>query len=368
MIRLLGPADPALAALKRHLAAQAAPLAELELTDWDAYRPRLDAVLHGTEPSFDAVAVPGHLWLPELVEAGLLAALDEGAVRRGVVPSLAVDCRYLDRDYVLPLFTDGHILVVRQDVASAPADPPDMREVLALAGAAHRPPDVYGIALKAHPSEIFLDWLPYYRTVGGAIAERGGRLGIDEGAALAALELYREMAGYAPPDVAGYGNEEVAGALRSRKVAMAVTWGGQAAAVYAGASAGALTATALQHAWNGTWGLALPAGLPPGRRGTVLGTLRSVLSEALDRVVLDEAGSPVLEGTYRAALANGAGAAGSHPWLAAQRAMLARACPLPASPALGSLLGIMTEALTAGFRGDTPPTRAIAEASLRLSR
>ncbi len=358
MIRLLGPADPALAALARHLAAQAPPTAELELAPWDDYRTRLDAVLSASEPCFEAVAVPGHVWLPELAEAGLLHPLEATAVRQGVVPSLAVDCRYRDRDYLLPLFTDGHILVVRRDLATAPAAPPDMRQVLALARAAHRPPDVFGIALKARPSEIFLDWLPYYRTLGGTIAERGGRLAIDARVAVAALWLYREMAAYAPPDVTDYGNEEVTDAVRQGKVAMATIWGGQAATVFSGDRGGTLAATALRHAWNGTWGLALPGGLTADRRRAGLAALASVLTEAVDRLVLDEAGSPVLEATYHRAAA--------HPWLAAQRAMLARARPLPAVPALGASLAVMTEALTAGFRGDMTPERAMAEASRRL--
>lgn len=366
MIRLLGPDDPALVALQRHLAAQVPPVAELELTAWDAYRTRLDDVLHDSEPGFDLVAVPGHVWLPELADANLLTALDDAAVRRGVVPSLAVDCRYRDRDYLLPLFTDGHLLVARRELTRAPAAPPDMREVLALAREAHRPPAVYGIALKAAPSEIFLDWLPYYRTVGGAITERAGRLVIDESAAVAALGLYREMAAFAPPDVAGYGNGAVAEALGSGKVAMAVTWGGQAAALFSGARVGALATTALRHAWNGTWGLALPARLSVGRRRSVLAALPSVLTERVDRLVLDEAGSPVLEATYRAATADAVRAA-AYPWLEAQRAMLALARPLPSHPALGTLLAVMSEALTAGLTGATSPARAVADAVRRLN-
>jgi len=365
MIRIVGPADPAVTALRHHLATSPSPAATVEIVPWEAYRLRVDETLHASAPAFDAVCVPEHVWLPELADAGLLAELGAAAEpsARGVVAGLETDGAYRGRRLALPLFTDGHLLVYRADLLDLPDQVPDARTLLTLAQAGHRPPETYGIALKAHPSEIFLDWLPYYRTMGGELTATEGRFRIDEPAAVAALGLYLAVARFAPPDTGSYGNEEVTGALRTGRAAAAVTWGGQAAPIFASPPPGArFAAVAPRYPWNVAWGVAVPARLPSSRRDEIVTTLLTLLSRELDQRVLREAGSPVLEVTYREPEAGPQ----AYPWLEAQRAMLSRAQPLAASPELGDMLTIMTDALVAGFRGEATPEGAIAAAVRRL--
>lgn len=365
MIRIVGPADPAVTALRHHLAALPNPVATVEIVPWQAYRLRVDETLRAAHPAFDAVCVPGHVWLPELADAGLLAELGAAAEpsAHGVAGGLQADGAYLGQSLALPLFTDGHLLVYRSDLLDPPGHAPDARNLLTLAQAGHLPPERYGIALKAHPAEIFLDWLPYYRTMGGELTATQGRFQIDEPAAVAALELYLAVARYAPPDTGSYGNEEVADALRTGRAAAAVTWGGQAAPIFASPPSGAgFAAVAPRHPWNVTWGIAVPARIPRSRRDEIAATLLALLSPELDQRVLEEAGSPVLEATYQ----QSAGSTQRYPWLGAQRVMLARAQPLPALPGLGNMLTIMTEALVATFRGEATAKSAIAAAIPRL--
>jgi len=371
VIRILAPDDPGVRALKGYVDAGRRGLADVEVADWDGYRDRLERLLAEPTPSVDAVAVPGHVWLPELAEAGLLAVLEEAAApeRRGVVPSLDVDCRYRGRTYLMPLFSDGHLVVMRADLVPAPGAAPGPEELLELARAGHDPPGIYGTALKASPSEIFLDWLPHYWMAGGRIEADDGVPGLDAGTATRALESYLALAQLAPPDTADYGNEEIAAALCEGRVAMAVTWGGQAAAIFARPPAGGrFVAVAPRVPWNAAWGLAVPARHDPARRRAVQATLHELMTPALDERVLAEAGSPVLSATYEAA--SGAPPdgpeGGRYPWLEAQRDMLARARPLPATPHLDVLLAAVTDALISALRGEASPVEAIAAACRRM--
>lgn len=370
MIRILVPDDPGARALEHHVDAVHRGLADVEVAAWDGYRGRLERTLAERAPSFDAVAVPGHVWLPELAEAGLVAELAEdlAAARRGVVPSLDIDCSYHGRTHLLPLFSDGHLVVMRADLLPAPGAAPGPGELLELARAAHHPPAIYGTALKASPAEIFLDWLPHYWMAGGRLEVDDGVPRLDADAATTALESYLALAQLAPPDIADYGNEGVAAALREGRVAMAMTWGGQAAPIFAHPPAGGrFVAVAPRIPWNGTWGLAIPARHDPARRRAVEATLLEIMTPALDERVLTEAGSPVLSATYEAAAASPGGLAGGrHAWLEAQRSMLARARPLPATPALGPLLTAVTDALVSALHHEASPDEAIAAACRRM--
>lgn len=359
MIRVLAPDDPGVRALQGYLHEREAGSVELNVVPWPRYRTELDAALAEPRGRFEAVAVPGHVWLPELVADGRLAPLGDAArpERRGVLPSLEVDCRYDGATFLLPLFTDGHIVVVRRDLLPQPSGSPDTRELLDLARAGGRPPGIHGIALKAAPDEIALDWLPHYWMAGGRLhaSERG--FDLDEAAAVVALERYLQLLRLAPPETLAYGNDEVRAALRQGRAAMAVTWGGQAAALFASSSRErTFAAVAPRQPWNATWGLGVPAGLGPARREEAEAALLQLLTPELDHRVLDEAGSPVLASTYDEAAT---AADLRHPWLDAQRTMLARARPLPATPRLGSWLGVLTEALLSAARGASTPEAAI---------
>lgn len=406
---VLGPDDPALAAL-------AAPLsrlgARLEILPWPEYRGRLDAALAAPRCPYAALCVPGHVWLPELapgggaparladldgLEAGggpALAAAAASYEAADLLPAADAEGRRGGRRFMLPLFSDGHLLFYRKDLvrlgaesgasagpagpaaagpgagAAAAAQPGEAAaatpivsplDLPRLAGglAASLPPGMRPLALKAHQSEIFLDFLPYLRAAGGDIADADGRPAFAGAAGIRALELYVGLKALCPEGTGAYGNAEIAAALREGRVAMAVSWGGQAAAVMdpEGPFADRLAAAVLRPAWNATWGLSVPANLPRGEAEESLRLLYEAMGPAADREVARLAGSPVRASSYAPAELS------RLPWLAAQRAMLESAGRLPEEAAKARWIGPLAGAVQAAFAGRASPREALEQAA-----
>ncbi|HID50754.1 MAG TPA: extracellular solute-binding protein, partial [Anaerolineae bacterium] len=187
-LNIIGPNDPALDVLQAALA-QSDLNAELTIIPWPRYRDELMATLRADAAPNQAVFIPGHIWLPELADAGLLAEIDpllttvSPAILAAynlddVIPTVAEECRYQGKQYQLPFFSDGHILFYRSDLIelddSRGVPVVSTRDVAELAASVHNPPRVYGLALKANVSEVFTDWLPYLWEAGGTIFDEDG--------------------------------------------------------------------------------------------------------------------------------------------------------------------------------------------------
>jgi len=368
---IIGPNDPALDALDAALAARPDLDARLQIIPWPDYRDTLMAGLAADESSWQAAFVPGHIWLPELAEKGLLAGLGPLLAKTpdavlaeydagGVIPSVAAECRYGDETYLLPLFTDGHILFYRADQfpqLEEEATPViSTNDVAALARSAHHPPEIYGLALKADASEIFTDWLPYLWEAGGHIFDSARRPDIANPTNIAALERYCSLKAFAPPATSRYGNAEIANALRRGEAALIATWGGQAAPIFLDETnphRHLYKAAIFPTPWNATWAAGVPANQPEARQRQALAALMQALGPATDEAIIATAGSPVRASSYTPeALAR-------YPWLAAQRAMLERAKPLPHDPRLGAFLGDLYEYVHRAFIGEISPDAAL---------
>lgn len=377
--RLLGPDDPALAALDEALRAHPEWEASLTIVPWAEYRDRLMQTLTAPAAPYEAVFVPGHVWVPELADAGLLAALDPILDRLpelvdryqpdDILPALARESRFRGAQYMLPLFTDGHLVFFREEEA-APAPDPAVpliapRDIPWLAGRGHRPPERYGLALKAHPSEILLDWLPYLWSEGGDVLDEDGRPAFGGPAGVRALEAYCALREYCPPDTDQYGNAEIASLLQEGRVGMAASWGGQAAAIMlapGAAGAAVYRVGTYPEPWNGTWGVALPANLAPEVQEGMLAVLLQAMGPETDRAVTRVAGSPVRQSSYSPA------ELAKYPWLAAQLEMVKRARTLPVHPRVGAFLGALYAAVHDAFTGKSRPREALAAAESAVRR
>ena len=130
-LTILGPDDPALQALEEACAAHPQLNASVKIIPWADYRNALLDALNAPATPYEAVCLPGHVWLPELTHAGhffnlndltsevepaTLAAYDAS----GLVPSVKAECHYQDQWVMLPLFTDGHIVFYRSDLLELP--------------------------------------------------------------------------------------------------------------------------------------------------------------------------------------------------------------------------------------------------------
>jgi len=365
---IIGPNDPALDALDAALRARPELNAELRIIPWPQYRDTLMEGLTAEESPWQAAFVPGHIWLPELAARNLLAPLSALAdavpedVRRGynaaeIVPSVAAECRYDGQDYLLPLFTDGHILFYLEKCFDFPAEGVPVvstRDVAALAQKAHHPPKHYGLALKADASEIFTDWLPYLWEAGGYIFDEAGQPDIANPVNIDALAYYCSLASLCPPDTAHYGNAEIADVLCKGEAALVATWGGQAAPLFLeNETPIPYRAAVFPTPWNATWGVGVPANQPAARQQQALSALMQAMGPETDQAVIRTAGSPVRESTYTPE------ALQRYPWLAAQREMLQRAKPLPADPRLGLFLGDLYAYVHQAFTGQMTPAAAL---------
>ena len=377
-IQIIGPADPALAAVREGIAAHPEWNLDLKLYPWAEYRDVLLDALGAEAATYQVVFVPGHVWIPELAAAGLISGLEElieelpGARWQeygweDIIPSIQRDSSYQDQRYMIPYFNDAHILFFREDLIDlgqgAPLPEQDPLGLLDLAARAHNPPEVYGIALKSHPSEILFDWLPYLYAAGGKIAGPDLQPLFYSDPGVQALEVYCQLREYAPPETHLYGNEEIAAVLRSGGAALVTTWGGQAAPIFLDEGnpfRDRYRGAVFPSPCGGTWGFALPANQS---REDQLRSLERVLqlnNPAMDRAVLTAAGSPIRASTYTA------DALKDYSWLPAQHEILNRLVFLPFDPRISLYLGPLTEALSAAFQGDQSPRSALREAQSRI--
>lgn len=350
----------------------------LTIVPWAEYRARLMETLTAPTAPYQAVCLPGHIWIPELAAAGHIAPFDpifdrlpelvSGYQPDEILPTVARECRYAGSQYMLPLFTDGHLVFYRSDEVAVPATEGvpliSPTAFAGLAAGAHRPGGRFGLALKADASEILLDWLPYLWAEGGDILDESGRPAFAGAAGVRALEAYCALRQYCPPDTHTYGNNEIAAAIKQGQVALATSWGGQAAAIMTAPDAihpESYRVATYPQPWNATWGVALPANQTPTVKEGVLSVLLQAAGPETDRAVTRVAGSPVRESSYVPSELE------RYPWLAAQYEMLKRAKTLPIHPKVGAFLGALYVAVHDAFVGKATAQEALtaAESTVR---
>lgn len=372
---ILGPNDPALEVLSQYLDHHPEYETNLTIVPWENYQGVLFDSLQADESPYQAVFVPGHVWLADLVEEGKLAPLPIEKISteirqlyqpEDVLPKIREECEYRQEPYLIPFFTDGHLLFYRKDLISL-ADDPDSLPTLSpsqfeeIIKSIHNPPSVFGLALKAAPSEIFLDWLPFLWAFGGDLFDGQNKPILYSEESILALETYCSLRQYCPPNVHLYGNFEIATAIRTQTVALAPTWGGQAAPIFADRlSKHSYSAALYPIPWNATWGIGLPNNQSLSVRIRMSERLYTINQPEMDQRILEVAGSPVRASTYSTTNLS------QFFWLKAQREMLKRCRTLPAIPQLGKILGVLYPAIYAAFCGEKSPQKALADAQLAL--
>ncbi len=365
-INILAPNDPALNAYATALDEQNPDDIKLYIVPFAEYRAALDETLNAPVSTYEVVFVPGHLWIPELAAAEKLLPLNDimgalpaevEAYQASTLLSHVVDeAEYDGAQYMLPLFSDGHILFYNPKQVSISTNIVDPSTMLSLAQSIR--PHKNTLALKAHPAEIFLDFLPYLLQASGNILDENNQPTFNNPAAIKALEDYAALAQFGPPNTHEFGNEEIAETMIQATVAMTVTWGGQAAPIFLRDETLApqtYKAAVFTTPWNATWGAAIPTNLQnPVQRNALKGLLR-LNQPSMDGRVLTAAGSPIRSTTYTKQ------AMKQYPWLAAQRVMLDRAVMLPKLPQIGAVLGTFYDNVYQAFRGKKPAEIALAD-------
>lgn len=371
-IKILAPNDPALQAYVATLEAESHDI-QLDIVPFAEYRARLDKTLEADTSPYQVVFVPGHLWIPELAAANKITPLESYFEQQAdayiayqpdtLLPIATNEAEYNGKSYMIPLFSDGHILFYDPQRVPLNANTIAPRDMLELCAYSQAGDGQHVIALKAHPSEIFLDFLPYLLDINGNILDENNRPTFNTDAGRAALKLYLELAQYAPTHTADYDNEGIADALRTGAVSMAVTWGGQAAPIFLNSDS--VAASTYQSAvfttpWNATWGAAIASNQSDEAKADAVAALLKLHTPKLDERVLIYAGSPIRSISYNGQNMN------QYPWLAAQKQMLDRAILLPKLPEIGQVLGALYGNVFAALRNEKSIDAALRDAETAI--
>jgi multiple sugar transport system substrate-binding protein len=373
-IRMIGPDDPALVVTSAIIANHPEWEAELAILPWVEYRAALMTSISASPSHHQAVFVPGHVWIPELAEKGLLSALDpiigvlppeiwQAYQHEKILEMVVEESRFDDQQYMVPTFTDGHLLFYRSDLIDlSEGEALPVVSSLSLAkivSGVHHPPEIYGLALKAHPSEILFDWLPFFYEAGGEIFDSTLRPAFASRAGITALETYCQLKNYCPPDTHQYGNAEITAILKNGKAALVTIWGGQTAPIFLdplNEYRERYKAAIYSRPCGGTWGVAIPANQPEHIKLQALQVALQINSPVADMEITYKAGSPVRSTSYTDAAFKRCS------WLKAQYEMMNRINWLPKRPESGLILGPLTEALYKAFIGEKSAKEALVAA------
>lgn len=286
--------------------------AEFFVAPWRDYPALMEDAFAG-RADFDVVMVAGHLWKRDLVDGGRLLTL--GDLDPDILGAVAHECSHAGEVYLSPSFCDGHMVVYDKQRAEKIFDPLPSAITPAqyLEAAIRLGPG--RTAVKAHPSEVFTDALPFLRMYGGDVYDSEGNPSCDAGEVIRGLEEYLRLQPIACGRPDRYGNEEVAAALASGEATMGITWSGQLGAIVAraGMRAERFGYRTLTTAWNTTWSFAVSVATPrPDHAKALLAHLRS---PTIDKMAGEISGAPVRLSSYEAG-------ADSHSWYACQVEMI----------------------------------------------
>jgi multiple sugar transport system substrate-binding protein len=376
--KIIGPNDPALSAAIKNINAHPEWNTELTLIPWAEYRDVLMDSLSADISPNQAVFVPGNVWIPELAAAGLITGLDSLIAHlpegkwdsyqwEDIIEKVKRESQYSGQKYMIPYFNDAHILFIREDLINLEKSDGLLEisplDLVDLAEKAHHPPDVFGIALKAHPSEILFDWLPYLLAAGGELADASLKPAFVSEEGILALRTYCKLREFADPDTHTFGNEEIADVLINGKAALVTTWGGQAAPIFLNENNSyrdRYRAAIFPKPCGGTWGITIPSNQKLDVQMHVLEILLELNGPEQDQDVLLAAGSPVRSSTYTET------AYSKYSWLRAQREVMNRFHLLPQDPRIVTYFGPLTEAIVNAFQGNKTPEDSLREAETTI--
>ena len=95
---------------------------DFSILAWPDYYSKLMNSLQSDNSEYDIVMIPGHLWLDDFVARGYLKPLDDYVDSllqeydyNDLIPSVRKELLSNGSTYLVPSFTDGHILFYRKD-------------------------------------------------------------------------------------------------------------------------------------------------------------------------------------------------------------------------------------------------------------
>ena len=223
---------------------------------------------------------------------------------------------------------------------------------------------------KANP--IVTGFLPILWAHGARIVQADGKAGLDSQAALDALNLYLELAKFAPRGVETYNSSEVRDAIQSGATAMAIevwpSWVPSMDDPKASKVVGQIEIMAAPGQIEGpkpmlgSWLVAVPA--TSERQETARDFIDFLTSPDMQKRLALEVGTP----PTRASVYADSDVISAYRWYPAQVAALQEAQPRPRTTAWSKIEAIMGDYLQLALIGEMSPGDALAEANERVSR
>lgn len=312
---------------------------------------------------YDIVMVAGHLWLKEFVDQGFLKKFNgdfqDTYCYDDILPSIRQELEIKNDIYLLPSFCDGHILLYRKSQLKSPLN--EMLTIDQLIQAVKENTDEHKntFVLKAHPSEIFLDFLPYLRSEGiDAFDEKGMPL-FNNNKGVTALRKYIEMRKYCDSQVHTFGNEEVLKALQENRCKLGVSWGGQLGQIMNESclEPDDIQFSALETSWNVTWSFGINHLCRDKESAEQF--LEFITSKEVDKAVGAYCGNPTRLSSFL-------NEETSHRWYPVLLKMINNAKSLPSLPNTGQMIGVLTDAITKTFNNEDDAEDALNEAYQRI--
>ncbi len=312
---------------------------------------------------YDIVMVAGHLWLSSFVQKGYLLPIgskEEVEVDQDIIKSISEEMFYKGQQYLMPSFCDGHLLtyrksVLRKELPASISVSQVLEEVQHLESAQSMTP----IVLKAHPSELFLDILPYLRAEGCEPFSEDGKPQINTINCKKGIEKYMSLASYGPIVLSLYDNDRVREAIQKKKCVFAVTWGGQMGAVMDERCIDSddIGFAALKESWNVTWSFGINN--MTENNSLAIEVMKRLTVPKIDREVGKICGNPTRLSNFEADK-------DIYSWYPLAKEMITTARPIPSFPLLADFIGIMTEALDGIVHQDMPIDKTLEKAQDKM--
>ncbi|SDN39757.1 extracellular solute-binding protein [Acetanaerobacterium elongatum] len=328
---------------------------EFDVFPWEQYYTTMMEVFKG-KAYYDAVMVAGHLWKRDFVDKGYLAPIE--FEDEDILPAIAQEMKYNGKAYLSPSFCDGHMIVYRKDMTDKRFGDIITPQEYAVFCTSFEVPS---IAMKAHPSEIFTDALPFLRMNGQDVYDRATHKAVcDCEQVIRGLEVYCSLKKYALEGTESFGNEQIAQVLRNRRAAAAVTWSGQLGTLLNKdcIKPENLGFATFSTAWNVTWSFAINAHCENMQEANEL--LRYLRSPEVDAVAGAYSGAPVRERSYLTGK-------DKYPWYSCQLNMIKNSKPLPDQQGAGDKNAVFYEEIAAAFSGKKTPKVAMSDAQKRIN-
>lgn len=308
-----------------------------DIIEWENY---YDVLMDSfNNYKYDVVMVAGHLWLTDFVNKEYLMEINvsDDALYDfdDILKVVQEEMKLNEKLYMLPSFCDGHMLAYRSDKVLIDSDENiSIKDIPIYLGEQTNDKTV----LKAHSSEIFLDFLPYLRAFGADAFDNYGKPLFNNESGINALNYYKNMLNYSHKDTLNFGNNEVLQSIQNDNIIMAISWGGQIGQILNDKciNKNNLKFIGLKESWNVTWSFAIPS--LTSKKEDALSFIKYLSSKEVDRLIGGFSGNPTRKSTFRIDM-------DKHLWYKNLLKMLNTSKPLPNLPNTGELIGIFTNEL-----------------------